>query len=340
MEQILAKLDAGQDLTGKEAADAMQKIMSGKVSDEEIKMFLLGLKEKGETAGEITAFAKVLRKFATRVTIEPKSLADSLVDTCGSGGDGVKTFNISTAAAFVAAGAGVPVAKHGNRAVSSSSGSADVLEKLGVKIDLGPEGVIRCIKNAGIGFMFARSYHGAMKHVAEARKQLATRTVFNILGPIISPAEVKRQVLGVYDAELTEKLARVLHELGVEHAMVVHGMDGLDEISTLGETKVSELRGGSILTFFLKPEGVGLRKAKPADLKGGTPEGNADVIKRILSGKEKGAKRDIVVLNAAAAIYVGGKAKSLKDGIVLAEKSIDSGKALRALEKLVEVSNP
>lgn len=334
MEEILKELSLGEDLTAREAEDAMSFVMSGRASDEQIKAFLLGLKDKGETIDEIAAFARVLRKSAIKV----EQKVTGLVDTCGSGGDVIKTFNISTTAAFVAAGAGVVIAKHGNRSVSSKSGSADVLEKLGVKIDLDNKGVERCIERVGIGFMFAPVFHGAMKNVAAVRKQLGVRTVFNILGPLISPAEVKRQVYGIYDAGLTEKLAGVLKELGSEHAMVVHGMDGLDELSTLGRTKVSELKGGKITTYYITPKDFGLGIATPKDLEGGTPEENARILLNILSGG-KGPKRDIVVLNAAAAIYVSGIARDLKEGLRMAEKSIDSGTAMKKLERLKEISN-
>jgi len=334
VEEILKELSLGEDLTAREAEDAMSFVMSGRASDEQIKAFLLGLKDKGETIDEIAAFARVLRKSAIKV----EQKVTGLVDTCGSGGDVIKTFNISTTAAFVAAGAGVVIAKHGNRSVSSKSGSADVLEKLGVKIDLDNKGVERCIERVGIGFMFAPVFHGAMKNVAAVRKQLGVRTVFNILGPLISPAEVKRQVYGIYDAGLTEKLAGVLKELGSEHAMVVHGMDGLDELSTLGRTKVSELKGGKITTYYITPKDFGLGIATPKDLEGGTPEENARILLNILSGG-KGPKRDIVVLNAAAAIYVSGIARDLKEGLRMAEKSIDSGTAMKKLERLKEISN-
>jgi len=337
MKKILEKLASAQDLTPGEAEEAMSIIMGGRASDQEIKSFLLGLKSKGETIDEIAAFTRVLRQFATRVACKPE-LADRLVDTCGSGGDLLDTFNISTTAAFVAAGAGVPVAKHGNRAVSSKSGSADVLEKLGVKIDSGPEDVCRCIEQAGIGFMYARTFHGAMKNVAQARKELATRTVFNILGPLISPAEVKHQVYGVFDHALTEKLAGVLKHLGSVHALVVHGMDGLDELSTLGKTKISELRNGIVESYYIEPEEYGLKRAKPEQLRGGPPEKNAEILMNILQG-EDGPRRDIVVLNAGAAIYSADAARTLKSGIEMAQSSIDSDSAMDRLQRLIEVSN-
>ncbi len=336
MKDILNKLVSGRDLTPAEAENAMAFIMSGGATDGQISAFLTALRMKGETADEIAAFAKVMRKFAVRVQLKP-ALANSAVDTCGSGGDSSGTFNISTTAAFIAAGAGIPIAKHGNRSVSSKSGSADVLEKLGVKIDLGPEGVKKCVEQAGIGFMFAPQYHGAMKHVAAVRKDIGLRTVFNILGPLASPAEVKHQVYGIFDPGLTERLAEVLEELGSRHALVVHG-DGLDELSTLGKTRVSELKNGKITTYDVTPAELGMRKASMKDILGGETAVNAKIVKEILSGK-KGAKRDIAVLNAAAAIYVGGGAEDLKKGIKLAEKSIDSGKAMETLERLISVSN-
>lgn len=336
MQEILGRLAERKGLTAPQAERAMEYLMSGKASDEEIKKFLLGLKEKGESIGEIAAFARVLRKSA--IAVNPGLRTQDLVDTCGSGGDKIKTFNVSTTAAFIAAGAGVPIAKHGNRSVSSKSGSADVLERLGVNITLDEAGVEKCIEEAGIGFMFAQKFHGAMRHVAGVRKELGVRTVFNILGPLISPASVTRQVYGIYDESLTEKLAGVLKELGITHAMVVHGMGGLDEISTIGETKVSELKDNRITTYYIKPEDFGLKTADPGLLSGGGPEENAKITLSILKG-DAGPKRDIAVINAAAAIYVGGKAASLKDGVALAEKSIDSGAALKKLEKLIDVSN-
>jgi anthranilate phosphoribosyltransferase len=336
MEELLDKIITRQDLTDAEAEGAMSKIISGELDTETIKRFLLALREKGESVGEISAFARVLRSAATRVDL-PEATLKKLVDTCGSGGDLKGSFNISTTAAFIVAGAGVPVAKHGNRSVSSKSGSADVLESLGVKIDLGPLGVERCLEEAGIGFMFAPGFHGAMKHAAEARREVG-RTVFNILGPLISPAGVRHQVYGIYDPGLTEKLAHVLKELGSEHALVVHGMDGLDEMSTLGKTKVSELRNGLVETYFIEPGDFGLPIAALEDLKGGSPKENAHILMAILEG-EKDPKRDIAVFNAGAAIYASDSAKTLKAGIEMAESSIESDGALDRLHKLIEVSN-
>ncbi len=337
MDEILLKLSDKRDLTSAEAEEAMTLVMEGKAGNEDIKSFLMALKSKGESVGEIASFTRVLRRLAVRVACSPETLG-RLVDTCGSGGDLLDTFNISTAAAFVAAGAGVPVAKHGNRSVSSKSGSADVLEALGVKIDLDADGVCRCIEEAGIGFMYARTFHKAMKSVAQARKELATRTVFNILGPLLSPAGVKHQVYGIFDPRLTEKLAGVLKELGSVHALVVHGMEGLDELSTLGKTKISELRNGRVETYRIEPEEYGLRRAAPEDISGGTPRENADIIMSVLQG-EKGPRRDIVLLNSAAAIYAADAARTLKAGMEMAEDSIDSDRAMDRLQELIDVSN-
>ncbi len=337
MDEILRKLDSGQNLTPEEAERAMSAIMGGRASNQEIKSFLLGLKEKGETIDEIAAFTRVLMRFAAKVECTPE-IAGRLVDTCGSGGDVLDTFNISTTAAFVVAGAGVPVAKHGNRSVSSKSGSVDVLEQLGVNINLNAESVRRCIEEAGIGFMYAPAFHTAMKNVAQARRELATRTVFNILGPLISPAGVKHQLYGIFDHALTEKLAGVLKRMGSVHALVVHGMDGLDELSTIGKTKVSELRNGVVTSYYIEPEDYGLRRTEPEQLLGGGPKENAEILMAILEG-EHGPKRDIVVLNAGAAIYAADAARTLKAGIEMANDSIDSDRAMDRLQKLIEVSN-
>jgi len=335
MKGFIAKLVGGKDLTAQEAESAMDIIMTGKASDAQIGAFLTALRMKGETVDEITAFAKVLRKFAMKV--KPKVKA-TLIDTCGTGGDLSGTFNISTAAALVAAGAGATVAKHGNRSVSSKCGSADVLEALGVKIDLDAKCIEKCIETVGIGFMFAPMFHSAMKYAIGPRREMGVRTVFNILGPLISPAEVKAQVFGVYDPDMTEKMAQVLKKLGATHALVVHGDPGLDEFSTLGDTKVSELALGEVKTYDFSPAGYGIPKAKQGDLKGGSPEGNAKTIVQILQG-EKGPKRDIVVLNAAAALIVAGIAENFEDGLRLAADSIDSGKAMEKLDKLIEASH-
>jgi anthranilate phosphoribosyltransferase len=263
---------------------------------------------------------------------------DGAVDLCGTGADGSGTFNVSTLAAFVVAGAGVPVAKHGNRALSSRSGAADVLGALGIKIDLTPEDISRCIKEAGIGFMFAPAHHPAMKHVGPTRVELGTRTIFNLLGPLSNPAGVKRQMVGVFSRQWVEPLAQVLKNLGAERAYVVHGSDGLDEITTSGPTYVASLENGAVKTFEITPESVGLTRVKPDALKGGDADTNAEALKDVLRG-EKNPFREVAVLNAAAALVVAGVAGDLKAGVAAAQKSIDSGEAVKRLDKLIEVSN-
>jgi anthranilate phosphoribosyltransferase len=332
IEHFIQKLVDRQDLTAEEASAAMDELMSGKSTDAQNAGFLIALRMKGETAVEIAAMAHVMRKHAS--VIHP-SVTGTLVDTCGTGGDRKGTINVSSIAMFIAAGAGVPVAKHGNRGVSSCCGSADVLEELGVKIDLPPEKVRACIETVGVGFMFAPVFHIAMKNVIPARKQLGVRTVFNILGPLTNPAEAQGQVIGVFDAGLTEKLANVLKILRLNHAFVVHGMEGLDEISISGETKVSELLEGRIQTYSITPEQFGFSRAPIEAVKGGSKEDNAKTLKDVLDGKDRGPKRDIALLNAAAAIVAGGKAKDLQSGVTLAGKSVDSGIASEKLKSLV-----
>jgi anthranilate phosphoribosyltransferase len=320
----------GNDLTADKANAAMTQIMSGEATPVQIAAFLVAMRMKGETVEEVTEFARVMREHVRRV----RPSARPLVDTCGTGGDALKTFNVSTAAALVAAGAGVAIAKHGNRSVTSKCGSADVLEALGVRFDLTPEEAARCIDEVGVGFMFAPSYHPAMKYAMPVRRELGLRTVFNMLGPLTNPADAQGQVLGVYSPELTELHAGVLRNLGSERAFVVHGIGGLDEISILGETRVTELRDGELRTYQMAPEDVGLaRAAGPEDIQGGTPEANAALLTSILEG-EDGAPRDIVLLNAAAAIAAGGKADTLTDAVPVAAESIDSGTALRKLREL------
>ncbi len=332
---IISKVVEGRDLSEEEAAQAMQAIMSGSATPAQIASFLTALRMKGERVAEIAAFARVMREFAS--TISPK-VNGKLVDTCGTGGDSVKSFNISTISAFVASGSGIAIAKHGNRSVTSKSGSADLLEALGVNINLTPEQVEKLIEQIGIGFMFAPIFHGAMKHAITPRKEIGIRTVFNILGPLTNPANAQAQLLGVFSQELVPTLAEVLERLGVERAMVVHGMEGLDEISICSETKVAELKNHSIEVYTISPEDFGFKRAKVEDILGGSPQENAELAKRILKGEEQGAKRDIVILNSAAAIYVAGKAKSIDSAINMAENSIDSGKALEKLNQLVEMS--
>ncbi|MEW6188497.1 MAG: anthranilate phosphoribosyltransferase [Actinomycetota bacterium] len=331
--EAIRKVVERKDLTPGEAASVMEEIMSGRATEAQIASFLTALRMKGETVDEISEFAKVMRAHAIRIS--PK-VAD-LVDTCGTGGDVSHTFNISTVTAFVAAGAGVHIAKHGNRSVSSRCGSADVLEALGVKIDLPPEAVEACIDEVGIGFLFAPLLHPAMKYATPVRRNIGIRTVFNILGPLTNPAFASAQILGVYDPSLAPVLAKVLGNLGVTHAMVVHG-DGLDELTTTGESRISELFDGKVKNYSITPEQFGLPRVRVEDLKGGTVEQNAQIMKSILSG-EKGTRRDIVLLNAAAALVAADKAKDLGEGLKLAAESIDSGAALEKLEKLREFTN-
>jgi anthranilate phosphoribosyltransferase len=332
MKGFINKLVEGNDLTSEEAEQAMKTIMSGGATPAQIGSFLTALRMKGETVEEISACAGVMREFSAR--IDPK-VDGTLVDTCGTGGDKVKTFNISTVAAFVVAGAGIRIAKHGNRSVTSRSGSADVLEALGVRMDMTPEEVKRSIERIGIGFMFAPTFHSAMKHAIGPRKEMGIRTVFNVLGPLTNPANADAQVIGVFDPGLTETMAHVLSRLGSSRAVVVHGLEGLDEISTLGETRVSELLDGAVETYTIKPEDFGIKRAAAEDLSGGEAKDNAEIAIKILKEKEKGPRRDVVVLNAAAGIYVGGKADSIADGVSIAEESIDSGAAYDKLITLV-----
>jgi anthranilate phosphoribosyltransferase len=302
--------------------------MEGEVTDVQLAGVLVALRAKGPTVDEIAGFAEVMRARAVRVF--PKR--NSLIDTCGTGGDGAGTFNISTAAALVAAGAGVGVAKHGNRAMSSQCGSSDVLEALGVAM-VAPEKVAEVIDRAGIGFMFAPAHHPATRFAVTARRELGVRTIFNLLGPLTNPAHVRRQVMGIYDPSLTETAAAVLRALGSERAYVVHGMDGTDEVSVCADTKVTALRDGDIMSFIFTPESVGIKRSTPEGIAGGTPAENAKAIAAILSG-ERGPKRDAVVLNAAFAITVAGAADSVSGGVRMAVQSIDSGAAAAALEAL------
>ena len=334
IQKAIAKLVNFQDLEPQEAKETMREIMSGSATPAQIASFLTALRMKGETVEEILSLASVMREFCLKV--KPK-VHGRMVDTCGTGGDQIKTFNISTVSMFVAAGANVLVAKHGNRAVTSRAGSADVLEFLGAKIELTPSEVERCIEEVGVGFMFAPAFHPSMKHALQPRREIGVRTVFNILGPLTNPAEVKGQVLGVFDASLTEKLCRVLQLLGCERAMVVHGMDGLDEISTLGVTKVSEFKNSTVETYEIVPEEFGIPRAKPEDLLGGGVEENAKILVEILRGK-KGPRRDIVLLNSAAAIMVGGVCQEMKDAIEAARESIDSGAAYQKLIDFIEAT--
>jgi len=332
--EAIKKVVEHRDLTREEARAVMEEIMSGQAHDAQIGSFLTALRMKGEMVEEISGFAEIMRAHATRIS--PKAL--ELVDTCGTGGDAPNTFNISTVVAFVASGAGAHIAKHGNRSVSSHCGSADVLEALGVKIEISPQAIEECIDEVGIGFLFAPLLHKAMKHVMPSRKAMGIRTVFNILGPLTNPARASAQILGVYDQSLTEVMAEVLRNLEVRHALVVHGTDGMDEISNTGPSKISELRDGKVKTYTVTPEQFGLPRAKINDLKGGTVEENARIAREILSGGD-GPRRDIVLLNAAAALLAAGKASDFVRGLELAAESIDSGAALEKLEKLMEFTN-
>ena len=330
---ILAHVGAGNALDAGHAKTAFEIIMSGEASPAQIGAFLMALRVRGETVDEITGAASVMREMALHVPAP----ADA-IDTCGTGGDASGTYNISTAVAFVAAGAGVKVAKHGNKALTSKSGSADVLRALGVRLELEPDAIARCIDTAGVGFMFAPQHHAAMKHVGPVRTELGTRTIFNVLGPLSNPAGTRRQLIGVYDRALCEPLAHVLQNLGATHAMVVHGEDGLDEMTTTGTTYVSELADGVVRNYEVTPEDAGLERAATADLVGGDASVNATALSALLDGK-KGAYRDIVVLNAAAALKVAGHADTLQAGARQAEAAIDGGKARAALDALVTASN-
>ena len=331
-QKLLHIVVSGKELSEEEMMGAMTEIMDGKVGDTQLAAFLTALQFKNVTVSEIVGAARVMRDKAEKVN------AKDSVDTCGTGGDGADTFNISTTVAFVVAGAGVRVAKHGNRAVSSKSGSADVLKYLGVNIDASLPTVERCIEEVGIGFLFAPLMHKAMKHAAAVRKELGFRTIFNLLGPLTNPANAHAQVLGVFDSKWVTPLAEVLRELGSRHALVVHGFDGLDEITLTGETQIAELKNGKVNNFSFDPKEFGYSLCSVADLKGAEPETNAEIMREILNGSS-GPKTDIVVLNAAAAIYVGGKADSIEKGILVATNSIESGAASKKLEELCRVSN-
>ena len=330
MKKILEQLLDGENLSRNQANNIMLSIMSGEFNDAQIAGFLMALRGKGETVEEITGFAEAMRKKMVRVPTTSEA-----IDMCGTGGDAKGTFNISTAATFVVAGAGVKVAKHGNRSMTSKSGSADVLTALGISINQSCEDSAKDIETIGLGFFFAPAYHPAMKYAVGARKSLATRTVFNILGPLCNPAEVRSQIMGIFHQNLTEVQVNVLKALGSSNVMVFHGMDGLDEISTSAPTQISEMfDGGEIKTYKFDALDLGLDRVNLQDLQGGEPSENAKLIKYILNGST-GPKRDIVLLNAAAGIVVGGKAKSLKEGMKKATESIDSGAANEIMNKLI-----
>lgn len=333
LRECLERVVAGESLSREQARAAMAAIMGGGAAEAWIAGFLVALRVKGETVDEIAGFAETMRSVANHLDLGEARL----VDTCGTGGDGAGTFNVSTAAALVAAGAGAPVAKHGNRAVSSSSGSADVLEALGVTLVSDADTLRRCLREAGFAFLFAPAQHPAMKHAVGPRRELGLRTVFNLLGPLTNPAGARRQVVGVYDAALVRPLAEVLGRLGAAHAMVVHGAGGLDEISTLGPTRVAEWDGGDVREYELEPESLGLERPSAEALAGGDPERNARIVRAVLAG-EPGPARDIVLANAAAAIRVAGLSDSLADGIEAARRSVDEGAAAASLDALVGVT--
>jgi anthranilate phosphoribosyltransferase len=333
-EAIGAIVNEGRSLSEEEAAAVMEEIMSGEATPAQLAAFLVALRLKGETVEEIAGMARVMRAKALRVPFE----GASLLDTCGTGGDRMGTFNVSTAAAFVAAGAGAIVAKHGNRAMTSHCGSADVLEALGARIDLPPEGVAHCLREVGVGFMFAPAFHPAMRFAAGPRREIGVRSVFNILGPLTNPAGASAQVLGVADAAIGEKMIEVLGRLGCRHALVVHGEDGLDEMSLGGPTLVYELKEGAIRSYRVTPEEVGMRRASGQAVKGGSPEENAAAMRAVF-GREAGPLRDIVLLNSAAALVAADKAATLAEGVPLAARAIDSGAAGEKLGRFIEVTN-
>jgi anthranilate phosphoribosyltransferase len=327
-----------KDLPFELAQQSMREIMAGEATPAQIGAFLTSMRMKGETVDEITALALVMRENAVRIN---PHVNGRTVDTCGTGGDRLKTFNVSTAAALVASGAGVPIAKHGNRSVTSKCGSADVLEALGVNLNAPPSVVQKAIEQIGIGFMFAPAFHPAMKNAVVPRREIGVRTVFNILGPLTNPANANAQVLGVYDASLVEPLAKVLEKLGAEEALVVHGMDGLDEISTIGKTKLAWLKDSRITTNEISPQDLNLKQARPNEISGFDVEQSAKLLVNILNGGEDefSARLQVVLANAAAAIVVGGKADNLASGVDAGRKSITSGKAFHKLKQLIEFTN-
>ena len=335
MKEILSKLVAGNDLTKEEAMKAQEMILSGEATQSQIACFLTALRMKGETLDEITGLAMVLRDKAN--TLSPK--VDNYVDFVGTGGDCTYSFNISTTSAFVVAAAGVPVAKHGNRSISSKSGAGDVLEALGVNISADPDVVEKCVEEVGIGFMFAPHFNPAMKYVGPVRKEMGIRTVFNILGPLANPSRAKAMVVGVYSPSLTEVIAGTMANLDVKRGFVVSGEDNMDDFTLTGSSTVSEIKDGKVETYEITPEQFGLKRCKIEDLQGGDGTVNAQITKDILSGKERGAKREIVLLNAGAALYIGGKAESIEEGIRIAGETIDSGKAMETLEAMVKATN-
>jgi anthranilate phosphoribosyltransferase len=332
--EAIEKLVNRLNLSESETIEVMNQIMTGEASPLQVASFLTALRMKGETVEEITGAARVMREKAHRVNVGGKTV----LDTCGTGGDQKGTFNISTTSAFVVSGAGVNVAKHGNRSVSSQSGSADVLGALGVKVDAPKERVEECIAKIGIGFLFAPLLHEAMKYAVQPRRDIGIRTVFNLLGPLTNPAMATHQLVGLYSGELVSTIAHVLKNLGTVRAMVVHGLEGLDEISLCGPTKIAELRDGQVRELTLEPESFGLKRCRLEELKGGSPDESAAVVRSVLEGS-KGAARDVILLNSGAALYVSGLVGSIRDGMEKAAESIDSGKARQKLAQLVQMTN-
>ena len=332
-EEILRTIESSDYLSREDSKFAFNFILEGKANENQIESFLLGLVKKGETLDDIVSGVSVLRDKSIKVEIP-----NNAIDTCGTGGDKAGTYNISTAAIFVAAGAGCIIAKHGNKALSSKSGSSQVLEQLGVNIDISPENITNCIKESNIGFMFAPNHHSAMKYVGPVRQKLEVRTIFNILGPLVNPGNVKKQLIGVYDKKWLIPLTKVLSELGSERVMLVCGSDGLDEITTTGISYITELKDEKISSYEIDPKDFGIKISSSNDLIGGSPKENANKILRLLNG-EDGPFKDIVVLNSAAAIYVSGIANNIEEGLKLANESLDNGKAEQSLFKLIETSN-
>ena len=337
--EAISRVIEKKDLNEKQMVEVMNEIMGGEATPAQIGSFITALRMKGETIEEISGAAKVMREKATRIeTGVALDKGEILVDTCGTGGDNSGTFNVSTTTAFVVAAAGIPVAKHGNRSVSSQCGSADVLEALGVNLDLTPEQVGKCVREVGIGFLFAPMLHSAMKHAIGPRREIGVRTIFNVLGPLTNPAGANVQLLGVYSPDLCEKLARVLGRLGSRRALVVCGAGNVDEFTVTGDTEVAELSNGEVRTYTVRPEDAGLGRSRLVDLQGGdTPEESAAILRDVLGGA-KGAKRDMLLLNSGAALYAAGKVPGLKTGVVLATGIIDSGAALAKLEALIKFS--
>ncbi len=339
IKELISKIVEDVDLSETEMVTAMDEIMSGEATPAQIGSFITALRLKGETVDEITGAARVMRKKATKVIINPAKINDDIIlDVVGTGGDGAKTFNVSTTTAFVTAGAGITVAKHGNRAVSSKCGAADVLENLGVNLNITSSDVEKCINEIGIGFLFAPVFHGAMKYAAGPRKEIGIRSVFNLLGPLTNPAGATVLLLGVYDMSLTEKIAMVLNKLETREAFVVCGEGNLDEISISGHTRVSHVKDGKVETFEISPEEVGLKRADIKEIEGGNAVENASIIRDILDGKH-GPKRDMVLINASAAFVAAGYANDFKEGVKLGEETIDSGKAKAKLEDLIKYTN-